>query len=142
MIHKAIHKIKDFFSRAMRIGAVAHFSRYVFIRLVRYLTARKFTPKLIMEFGAGMGTMTRRIADQWPESIVKAFEIDDERFVTLEKHASPSLQCIHASCLDARDHLPAGQKVSLVISTLPLSLFSVADRDALLATVNDILAED
>lgn len=87
MIHNAIHKIKHFLSRAVRIGAVAHFSRHVFIRLVRYLTARKFTPKLIMEFGAGMGTMTRRIADQWPESMVKAFEIDDERFETLQQYA-------------------------------------------------------
>ena len=70
----------------MRIGAVAHFSGHVFTRLARYLTVRKFEPDLIMEFGAGMGTMTRHIVRQWPDSMVKAFEIDDERFATLKKY--------------------------------------------------------
>ncbi len=142
MLRRTIHAIKSFFSRAMRIGAVAHFSGHAFTRLARYLLAKNFQPDTIMEFGAGMGTMTRHIIHQRPESMVKAFEIDDERFDTLQQYAWPLLECIHTSCLDARDHHPAGQKVSLVISTLPLSLFSVVDRDALLETVHDILTDD
>lgn len=102
-------------------GAITKTSRNVEIEICKYLPITE--SKVIVEFGAGHGNITRQILDTIsPTSILYAFEVNKSFCKHLEQTICDSrLKIINAGAENVKQYVK--QPVDAVISSLPFSFF-------------------
>ncbi len=116
-------------------GALSESSIFV----IRVITnnIRSDVPQIIVEVGAGTGNVTTQILKKMhPDSVLYCFEIDKDFIKDLEKIDDKRFHLIQKSALDISNYI-SKNSADVVISTLPLTLFSAEPRKHFL---NDCLA--
>ncbi|MDF3078564.1 MAG: mraW [Sphingobacteriaceae bacterium] len=85
-------------------------------------------PQVIVEVGAGTGNVTSQILKKMhPKSVLYCFEIDHDFIKDLQKINDQRFHLIQKSAFDISQCV-SDQSVDVVISTLPLTLFTAEQR--------------
>lgn len=77
-----------------------------------------------------------------PESSLEVFEINKDFCAMLSEIKDTRLSLINDSVLNIKQHFPEKETIDIVISTLPLALFSNSDIDSLFSGIKDCLIQD
>lgn len=112
--------------RIKTTGAVSESSIFVIRTITNNI--KPDVPQVIVEVGAGTGNVTAQILKKMhPDSILYCFEIDKDFIRDLEKIDDSRFRLIKSSALEILEHVEE-HSVDIVISTLPLTLFSPENR--------------
>lgn len=120
-------------------GAISESSRYVEIEICRHIS--KDNNKTIVEFGMGLGNVTREILKTMsPTSKLYAFEVK-ESFCNQVRQAISDNRLIIIN--DGAENLKkyVSGNVNTVISTIPLSFFSKEKRYKIIKGAYDLLED-
>ena len=136
--------IRQFWKEKKMIGAMAPSSRFLAAKMVKVIDFK--SANVIIELGPGTGVFTKELLkNMLPEAKLLAFELNDTFFEILKKDLSDDrLILIHDSAEKMQDYLndQGIDKADVVISALPLSVFSDNLRDAVLDASNSCLKEN
>lgn len=136
--------IRQFWKEKKMIGAMAPSSRFLAAKMVKVIDFK--SANVIIELGPGTGVFTKELLkNMHPEAKLFAFELNDTFFEILKKDLSDDrLILIHDSAEKMQDYLNDHgiDKADVVISALPLSVFSDNLRDAVLDASNNCLKEN
>lgn len=133
MISKALSYIRNI----KTTGAVYESSRYVSKSLTEEITPTK--TQIVVELGGGSGNITAQIlAKLHPDSKLYCFEIDPDFFMQLQRIKDPRFHLIQGSAAEINQYFQSGS-VDIIISGLPLSLFSDSERTRLLVDCYSLL---
>ncbi len=131
----------SFLAHPLRVGAVVPTSR----RTVQLMLEMANLPEAlrIVEFGAGTGAYTREIlARVGPDAHVVAFEIEPALAADLSARLEdPRLHLVKDSAERAEEYL-AGEKMDVVVSSLPFASMTKQVRRAILEQATRILRDD
>lgn len=131
----------SFLAHPLRVGAVVPTSRRT-VRLMLEMAnlAEAFR---VAEFGAGTGAYTREIlARVGPDAHVVAFEIDPALAADLSARLEdPRLHLVRDSAERAQEYL-AGEKMDVVVSSLPFASMAKQVRRSILDQASRILRDD
>lgn len=121
-----------------RVGALATSSRFTIQRVLRELKGSRF----VIEYGGGTGVMTRAILNFLPpdgklivieinkEFLKELRSIRDDRLTIIEGNAVGLSECIGSLGISTID---------AVVSSIPLSLMSATDREAIIKNTRNAL---
>lgn len=126
------------------VASVAPSSKYIIERVIKSMDLRG--PRVIVEYGAADGVMTKRVLEKLPKdgnSRVVAFELNDQLYNELKKLKDPRLTAIHGDVRTVDQHLKklginAGE-VDIVFSGIPFAFLSGRGRHELLNKTSDLL---
>ncbi|MEK7389489.1 MAG: rRNA adenine N-6-methyltransferase family protein [Elusimicrobiota bacterium] len=122
------------------VAAVTPSSRYLVERTVSAMNLEN--ARIIVEYGAAQGVMTRRILDRMrPDAVLLAVEFNEELFKELKELSDPRLTLI---CGDVRevDKILARHRirgVDTIVSGVPFAFFSGRGRHELLTKTSDLI---
>ena len=134
-----IKGVKDFKTK----GTIAPTSKYTSKRMLRNIDFSK--ADLLVELGAGDGSITRRILEQMhPNAKLYSFEIDPKFCEFLAKIDDPRLHIINDSAEFLTDYLKKWgvEKVDSFVSGIPFVMLPDALGDNILQQAKDALHED
>lgn len=120
-----------------QIGAVAPSSRFLARRMARIAVAGR--PTKIIELGAGTGALTHSLlAGLSPKAKVVAFETHPTFAEALERLSDSRLSVLRTDAASMVDVFGVGE-ADVVLSGLPIALFSAVDRARLLKEISRAL---
>jgi phospholipid N-methyltransferase len=135
---------KEFFKTPKQIGAITPSSKFLAEKLVKAVNLE--SAKVIVELGAGTGTITKKILETMPKNAaLLSFEINS----SLSRHIEESVKDKRLKIVndDARyigKYLKqySFERADCVISCLPLAGFSKEETNAILGAVSEYLSEN
>lgn len=121
--------IKQFFKDKKMVGAVSPSSKFLGEKMLANVDFSK--EKIIVELGPGTGVFTDLIISRMaPDAKLLVFELNDNFYNSLNDRINDDrVQIIHESAEHISQHIDADQKVDVVISSLPLMVFSQKLRE-------------
>ena len=133
--------LQEWLSAPKRIGAVAPSSRRLAEAMASWVPCE--SPGLVVELGAGTGAVTKALlAHGVPAEQLVAVENTPAMAALLRKRF-PQIRVIEGDARSLsqllRPHLPNGQSVATVVSSLPLRHFSPEDATALARQIRQLL---
>ncbi len=140
--------LQEFVRNFHTTGSVLPSSRFLASELTRYVaeTPPDGKPRTILEVGPGTGAVTRWLVERLaPADQLTLVELN-ESFVTHLQERFASEPCFAKVADKTRivhdrlENLDAERPFDLIVSGLPLNNFSVADVEAILATLGRLLA--
>jgi phospholipid N-methyltransferase len=98
--------------------------------------------KLVVEFGTGYGNITEKILEALPaDGRLVAFEVNAEFVKTVkEKFKDPRLTVVNGSAVELPKY--ANIPVNNIISSIPFTLISKEEGNAIIQQSHDLLADD
>ena len=116
--------IKEFWKERRVVGAVSPSTRFLGEKMIENVDFDE--SKLIVELGPGTGVFTDLIIDRMADDAkLLVFELNDSFYNSLNKRIDdPRVQVIHDSAEFIDKYVENGQKQDVVISSLPLMVFS------------------
>ncbi len=130
--------IKQFLLHPRQTGAIARFSDNSIVKTLNKIDRTQ--DMRIIELWWWQGFFTKAILSSMsPESSLSVFEINKDFCNILSNIQDTRLSLINDSVLNIKKHFPEQETVDIVISTLPLALFSNSDIDALFSGIKDCL---
>jgi phospholipid N-methyltransferase len=132
--------IVQFFKKWKEVGAILPSSVFLIEDMLLEVDFKK--AELIVEFGAGSGSFTRRILEKMrPTSRLVIFEINDVFVKKLNKIKDKRISVISDSAENSGKYL-SGQKADYIISGIPLSNLSKVEKDKVISSAKNILQKD
>lgn len=133
---------KNFFKHPKMLGSIIPSSRFLIDRLLSQVDWKQ--AKVIVEYGPGVGTITRDILLQMHADAVLVVLETNPEFVSFLRNTyqDPRLHVIHGSAEDVQQIL-AGlglDGADYVISGIPFSTFPETLREGILRATYDVLA--
>lgn len=126
---------KQFWKDKKMVGAMAPSSKYLAQKMMQNIDFN--STKVIVELGPGTGVFTDEIIGKMSEnSHLLVFELNDLFFESLNKRISdPRVHVIHDSAEHIERYLEQYQleKADIVVSSLPLAVFSEELRELVLS---------
>lgn len=121
-------------------GAIIQSCRSVEVEICRYIPKEDY--KIIVEFGMGLGNITREILNNMaPNSKLFAFEVNKNFCDQVRKTITDDrLIIINDGAENIKKHLQV--EVHSVIASMPLSFFSKEKQVGIIQDVYDVLAND
>lgn len=122
--------IKQFIKDKKMIGAVSPSSKSLAKKMVSNIDFSR--DKLIVELGPGTGVFTDLIIDKMAKDArLLVFELNDNFYHSLSSRIDdPRVQIIHDSAEFIHKYIGESEKLDVVISSLPLMIFSESLRQA------------
>lgn len=121
-----------------KVGAVAKSSKYVVRRVLKRI---KGPLDLIVEYGPGEGVMTRALLSKLsPAGQLVAVETNIKFVKMIGAMPDPRVTVIHGTAEQAGHTLKNLPKVDLIISSIPFSFLSPAQREKIVSDADDFLA--
>ena len=128
---------KEGIKNISEVGAIFISSKFLLKKMLKPIDFSG--KKVIVEFGAGSGNMTRMLLDKMDDdSILYSFEINPVFISKLEKIDDPRLILINDSVEQVSNYVKM-QEADCVISGLPLANFSKESKKNILKEVGKIL---
>ncbi len=120
----------------LSVGAVAPSGRF----LARLMTAGLGPEARVVELGAGTGTLTQAILDRGvaPENLCVVEQ--NPHFAALLERRFPRCEVVVGDAVDLGEHLRCAGTFDVVVSGLPLLLFSRAQKRRLLEAAFSVLS--
>jgi phospholipid N-methyltransferase len=138
---KALLFARNFFRHPRMLGSLVPSSPFLIKRVLRRIDWS--TARVIVEYGAGVGTFTAEILRRMrPDATLVAFETNDEFVQYLrETLRDPRLHIVHGSADQVGDVLKALGRgpADYVISGIPFSTIPEDARDAILRSTREAL---
>jgi phospholipid N-methyltransferase len=134
----------NFFKIALfdrKIGALARSSKYVVNAVVRYLKNQPLDR--VVEYGPGDGVMTKELLDRMPpHGQLVAVESNPKLLKVLKRIKDPRLRVITGTVQNISRELKRHHfaNVDLVVSSIPFSMLSPAERDKVVSNTFDMLS--
>jgi phospholipid N-methyltransferase len=125
------------------VASVTPSSKYIIERVLKSMDLRG--PRVIVEYGAADGVMTKRVLEKLPKdgSRVVAFELNDQLYGELKKIKDPRLTTIHGDVRTVDQHLKklgiSTGEVDIIFSGIPFAFLSGRGRHELLTKTSDLL---
>lgn len=121
--------IKQFFKDKKMVGAVSPSSKFLGEKMLVNVDFSK--EKTIVELGPGTGVFTDLIISRLaPDAKLLVFELNDNFFHSLnDRITDERVQIIHDSAEHINKYLESDQKADVIISSLPLMVFSQELRE-------------
>ena len=136
--------IRQFWKEKKMVGAMAPSSRFLAAKMVKVIDFN--TADVIIELGPGTGVFTKELLKNMrPETKLLAFELNDTFYEVLKKDITDDrLVLIHDSAEKMQEYLNKHgvDNADIVVSALPLSVFSDSLRDAVLDASKASLKEN
>jgi phospholipid N-methyltransferase len=136
--------IRQFWKEKKMIGAMAPSSRFLAAKMVKVIDFK--TANVIIELGPGTGVFTKELLKNMrPDAKLFAFELNDAFYDVLKNSFDDNrLFLIHDSAEKMQDYLneQGVKEADVVVSALPLSVFSDSLRDAVLDASSSCLKEN
>lgn len=137
--------LKQFLKDRQMVGAVHPSTRFLGERMIENINFDEV--KLIVELGPGTGVFTDLIIEKMhPDSKLLVFELNDEFYTQLAHRINDRrVQIIHDSAEFISKYLTQEeqeQKVDVVISSLPLTVFPESLRKKVVDVAYDCLKEE
>lgn len=131
--------IKEFWKEKRVVGAISPSTRFLGEKMVENVDFDK--SKLLVELGPGTGVFTDVIIDRMhPDAKLLVFELNDSFYKSLNKRIKdPRVQVIHDSAEYIEKYLENGEKMDVVISSLPLMVFTEELRKNVVDAAHDCL---
>lgn len=129
---KSLKTIIAFTRNLAQTGAFSETSRFVEQEISKHI--RSDVPQLVLEYGAGHGNITRRILSKMHAgSRLVSFEINPSFCEQLRNIADSRLTVVEAPVNEVLNWVkPEGGSVDVIISSVPFSFLSPAQRSDLL----------
>lgn len=124
------------------VGAVTEISRYVAEKVIREMRP---DARYVVEYGAGNGTLTRRILGMLPEDgRLVAVEILHDFAGELNLIRDARLTVVQGDAREVAKNIERFRlpRIDIVVSNIPFSLMSGERRRELIRRTRDILAPD
>ena len=123
------------------VAAVTPSSKFIVDRVVKAMALEK--AKVIVEYGAARGVITKRILEKMkPDAKLVAIEFNSELFKGLKKLSDPRLILVRGDVREIEKILAQHgvDKVDAIVSGVPFSFFSNRGRHELLLKTSESLA--
>ena len=122
--------IKQYLKDKKMVGAVSPSSKFLGKKMLSSVDFSK--DKLIVELGPGTGVFTDMIIERMAEDArLLVFELNDNFYNSLSARIDdPRVQIIHDSAEFIHNYIGEKEKLDVVISSLPLMVFPVKLRQA------------
>lgn len=139
-----LNALKTFISFTKNIattGAVYKTSKQVEREICSGINANT---RLVIEFGAGQGNITREILRTLPsDARLISFEVNADFCHTIcEQITDKRLHLVNGSALDFGEYVQSCEVPDVFISSLPLTIMNKGDVDQLLARIIDAMNGD
>jgi phospholipid N-methyltransferase len=140
-------KLKSFFNEAIATlkttGTISPSSKYLIHDCLKDIDLK--SAKILVEFGAGDGCFTQVLADRMAkDSKLYVFEINDAFYQYCKNMFANDnrIVVLNESAFEFDKFIPelALNKADYIISSLPLTLFSKGDTEALISEAADFLS--
>jgi len=135
---------QNFLKHPKMIGSVIPSSRYLVERLLGEVDWGK--TKVVVEYGPGVGTITRELLLRMPEdAVLVAIEMNREFAQYLRASIEdPRLQVVHGSAAQVREILASRDllRAECVVSGIPFTSIPPAMREEILQQTRDVLSDD
>jgi phosphatidylethanolamine/phosphatidyl-N-methylethanolamine N-methyltransferase len=133
--------IKRWLKHPVRLGAIAPSSPALANLVCDHVKVRK--GHIVVEIGAGTGTITRRLLNCVPNDQLVVVELDTELCRFLKQQIS-SIDVIHGNAMELSSLLPKKYvgKVSTIISGIPVTTMSYLQQKRLIDACKSVLAPD
>lgn len=136
--------LKQFIKDRQMVGAVNPSTRFLGEKILEHVDFQN--SRLIIELGPGTGVFTDMIIEQMAtDAKLLVFELNDNFYESLaERINDPRVQIIHDSAEFIGKYLSDDeqQKVDVVVSSLPLTVFPEQLRKTVIDVAHDCLKED
>lgn len=134
--------IKEFWKERRVVGAVSPSTRFLGEKMIENVDFDK--SKLIVELGPGTGVFTDLIIDRMADDAkLLVFELNDSFYNSLNKRIDdPRVEVIHDSAEFIEKYVENGQKQDVVISSLPLMVFSEDLRNNVVKAAYECLKDN
>lgn len=122
------------------VASVTPSSRFMVERVLKAMDARN--AKVVVEFGAAGGVMTRRILEEMPEGgTLIAIELNDKLFEALKEIKNPKLIAVNGDVREVKKICAAHgvNGVDVIVSGIPFAFLSGRGRHELLKDIHDLL---
>jgi phosphatidylethanolamine/phosphatidyl-N-methylethanolamine N-methyltransferase len=132
------------FLRDRQVGAMSPSSRFLASKMVENIDFS--TAKVLVELGPGTGVFTHVLLEKMlPDAHLLVFELNDAFYHELVKNIQdPRVQLIHDSAEKIQEYLKQSglAEADVIISSLPLAMFSSELRRNILNASKDALKKD
>ncbi len=131
--------IRQFWKDKQMVGAISPSTKFLGEKMIENVDFDE--SKLIVELGPGTGVFTDLIISRMhPDAKLLVFELNDSFYHALEKRINdPRVQVIHDSAEHLEKYLDEGEKMDVIISSLPLMVFNEKLRNAVISASHDAL---
>src|SRR5262249_13529045 len=125
----------------VRLGAIAPSSPALAKLVTNHVRVRK--GHIVIEIGAGTGTITRKLLQFIPSDQLIVIELDPELCRFLKQQVS-SIEVIHGNAMELLSLIPQRYigKVSTIISGIPVTTMSYLQQKRLIDACRSVLAPD
>lgn len=133
--------IKRWLKHPVRLGAIAPSSPALANLVSNHVQVRK--GQIVIEIGAGTGTITRRLLQGIPAEQLIVVELDPELCRFLKQQIS-SIDVIQGNAMELASLIPQKYvgKVSTIISGIPVTTMSYLQQKRLIDACRSVLAPD
>lgn len=131
--------IREFMTRPGTIGAICPSSRFLASYMARQVPL--LDDGLVVELGGGTGAVTQAILDQGIDPARLVVVEFSRTFVNRLRARFPHVNVIHGNAADLARFVPRGQRVSAIVSSLPLCSLPAPVTQAILQQWQALLAE-
>ncbi|MFZ9028216.1 MAG: class I SAM-dependent methyltransferase [Crocinitomicaceae bacterium] len=134
--------LKEFFKDKQMVGAISPSTKFLGEKMLSSVDFEK--EHIIAELGPGTGVFTDLIiAKMAPEAKLLVFELNESFCEALKNRISdPRVQVIHDSAENISKYLNENEKCDVVVSSLPLMVFSPELRNSVVKASYESLRED
>ena len=131
--------IKQFFKNRQMVGSIRPSSRFLGEKMLENIDFSN--SKLLIELGPGDGVFTDMIIQRMaPDAALLVFELNDEFYNALNARIDdPRVTVIHGSAEFMEKHVQNGQKMDVVLSSLPLMVLPETVRTSIVQASYRIL---
>lgn len=131
--------IKQFWKDKRVVGAISPSTRFLGEKMIENVDFDK--SKLLVELGPGTGVFTDIIIDRMADDAkLFVFELNESFYNALDKRINdPRVHVIHDSAEFIEKYVEEGQKMDVVISSLPLMVFTEDLRKKVIDAAHDCL---
>jgi len=131
--------IKQFWKDKQMVGAISPSTKFLGEKMIENVDFDEC--KLIVELGPGTGVFTDLIMQRMhPDAKLLVFELNDSFYNALNSRINdPRVQVIHDSAEHIEKYLDKEGETDVVISSLPLMVFSEQLRTAVINASHDVL---
>jgi phosphatidylethanolamine/phosphatidyl-N-methylethanolamine N-methyltransferase len=140
-VKETLFFIKRWLKHPVRLGAIAPSSTALANLVCDHVKVRK--GHIVVEIGAGTGTITRRLLQCVPADQLAVVELDTELCRFLKQQVS-STNVIHGNAMELASLLPKKYvgKVSTIVSGIPVTTMSYLQQKRLIDACMSVLAPD
>ncbi|MDG1777585.1 MAG: rRNA adenine N-6-methyltransferase family protein [Crocinitomicaceae bacterium] len=133
--------IKQFFKNKNMVGAITPSSKFLGKKMLSKIDFN--SAKIIIELGPGTGVFTDLIIQRMaPDAKLFVFELNDNFYTSLAARITdPRVHVIHDSASNISKQLKTGEQADLIVSSLPLTVFSEKLRKSVITESHQILKE-